>query len=170
MQDTRAAIPERVSLAAFLANLDSEAAAHVKTAAAAMDELERRAQPVRGIEQRLAPVFIASAVAFVVGLILFFAGKNALFGVFSWIDNLGITFLLGALPVLGFYYAFRVRWRTRADTRSFELNQSHFIPHGGIYFAAADPSDTPSVVLIDPDQGWKPKPSKYDKLKPGWMW
>ena len=170
MNATAATAPRRVTLDEFLRSLDSEAAAHVKTAAAAIDELERRAQPVRGIERRLAPVLLASTVAFVLGLILFFAGKNALFGLFSWIDNLGVTLLLGALPMLGFYYAFRVRWRTRADTRSFELNQTHFIPHGGIYFAATDPAETPSVVLIDPNQGWKPKPSKYDKLKPGWMW
>ncbi|MGI9409491.1 MAG: hypothetical protein ACR2OV_05430 [Hyphomicrobiaceae bacterium] len=170
MSDTTAAGPRRVTLAEFLGSLDGEVAAHVKAAAAAIDDLERRAQPVRGIERRLAPVLFASAIAFVLGLTLFFAGKNALFGSFSWIDNLGITLLLGGLPILGFYYAFRVRWRTRADTRSFELNQTHFIPHGGIYFAATNPSETASVVLIDPTQGWKPKPSKYDKLKPGWMW
>ena len=166
-----AAAPRRISLAEFLASLDAEAAGHVKAAAEAMDELERRAQPVRGIERRLAPVFFASAISFVVGLILFFAGKNALFGLVQ-LDRQPrrVTLLLGALPLLGFYYAFRVRWRTRADTRSFELNQTHFIPHGGIYFAATDPSENASVVLIDPNQGWKPKPSKYDKLKPGWMW
>lgn len=170
MSNDRHPEPQRVALAQFLAGLGREDAGRAQAAAETIDDLEARANPVRGIERRLAPIFYASSIAFVLGMILFFFGRDSLFGLFGWVDNLGITMLLGALPVLGFYYAFRVRSRTRADSHSFELNQKYFLPHGGIYFAAAGPGENACVVLVDPEQGWRPVPSKYDKLKPGPIW
>ena len=170
MTNGPAAEPNRESLTAFLARLDTEESAHARAAAEAIDELEKRTFPVRGIERQLLPYFCAAAVAFVVGLILFFAGKDSFFGLFKEMDNLGITLLLIWLPILICYYAFRVRWRTRADARAFELNQRYFLPHGGIYFPSSAPGEQACVIRIDPKQGWKPRPSKYDNVRPGAIW
>ena len=173
MSDVRepdVAEPKRVTLPEFLGGLNGDAAEEAQAAADEIDELENRAKKVKGIERQLEPVFYCAILAFVVGACRFVGGEDFMFGLLGWIDGLGISFLLGALPALGFYYAFRVRWRTRADARSFELNQSHFMPHGGIYFPASEPGEKSSVVLIDQSAGYKPKPSKYDKVKPGWMW
>ncbi len=162
--------PKRVALSEFLDGLDSDAAEAAQTAADEIDALENRAKKVNGIERQLEPVFYLAVLAFIVGACRFVGGEDFMFGLLGWIDGLGISLLLGALPALGFYYAFKVRWRTRADAKSFELNQSHFMPHGGIYFPATEPEDNASVVLIDQSAGYKPRPSKYDKVKPGWMW
>ena len=167
MNKTATNEPERIPLPAFLARLSDEDAGHARVAAETMDELESRAFPLRGVEQRLAPYFYVACVAFVLGLLIFIGGDNFFFGLFSWIDSLGVTLLLSGLPLLGFYYAFRVRNRTQADASAFELNQKHFMPHNAIYFPAGGPGEQPWVILIDPDTGYKPKPTKYDKVKPG---
>lgn len=165
MSKTARPEPERISLATFLSRLGTDESSHAKAAAEAIDELEERSNPVRGIEQQLKPLFIASALAFVFGLALFVIGRNAFQGVFTNIHSLAVTVLLGALPTLFTYYAFRVRNRSRADAQSFDLNQKYFIPHGGIYFPASGPDQSACVVLIDPSQGWKPKAGKYDHIK-----
>lgn len=170
MSKERKSGPRRETLDDFVARLGTEDGAHARAAAEAIDELETRAHPVRGIERRLLPYFGVAVVAFIIGLILFFSGKDSFFGVLKEMDNLGITLLLSGLPALVCYYAFRVRWRTRADARSFALNQKHFIPHGGIYFPAAEPGERAWVVQVDASQGWQPRPSKYDNIKPGPIW
>ncbi len=170
MSDKAKTQPERVTLAAFLERLDGEKAGELQAAAEEMDALESRARGVRGIERRLEPLFYVAVLAFVVGFARFAGGKEVFFGLLGWLDGLAIALLLAAIPALGFYYALRVRWRTRADKRSFELNQLHFMPHGGIYFPASEVEEGSWVVLIDDAQGWKPRPSKYDHVKPGWMW
>ena len=159
--------PQRVTLAGFLDKLGNEDASQAKAAAEAIDELERQAYPVRGIEQQLMPLFGITGVAFVLGLIVFILGALGTLSSLSGFYRLATPLLLGALPTLAVYYAFRVRKRSRADARSFDLNQKHFIPHGGIYFPPPGPGEPAWVVLIDQSQGWKPKPSKYDHIKPG---
>ena len=159
--------PQRIPLPVFLARLTDEEAGHARVAAEKMDDLESRAFPVRGIEQRLAPYFYVACVAFVLGLLVFIFGDKFFFGLFSWVDNLGVTFLLSGLPVLGFFYAFQVRSRTQADAQAFQLNQKHFMPHSAIYFPVGGPGEQSWVVMIDKDAGYKPKPSKYDHVKPG---
>ncbi|MEM9357005.1 MAG: hypothetical protein AAGB04_12405 [Pseudomonadota bacterium] len=159
--------PERIPLPVFLARLSNEEAGHARVAAETMDDLEARTYHLRGIEQRLAPYFYVACIAFVLGLLIFIIGNDFFFGLFSWVDNLGVTILLSGLPVLGFCYAFRVRSRTHADARAFELNQKHFMPHSAIYFPAGGPAEQSWVILIDQDAGYKPKPSKYDHVKPG---
>ena len=166
MPKTTKTTPPRVPLSSFLTQLGSEEAGHAKAAAEAIDELERHANVVRGIERQLLPYFAGSAVAFIVGLIFFWFGREQAYGLFEGVYRLASMLLLGALPALFLYYAIRVRKRSRADARSFDLNQQYFIPHGGIYFPASGPSERACVVLIDPSQGWKPKPSKYDHIKP----
>ncbi len=167
MNKTAKSDTQRIPLPAFLARLNDEDAGHARVAAETMDELESRAFPLRGIEQRLAPFFYVACIAFILGLLIFILGDEFLFGLLSWVDNLGVTFLLSGLPMLGFYYAFSVRGRTQADARAFELNQKHFMPHGGIYFPAGGPGEQPWVIMIDAGAGYKPKPSKYDHIKPG---
>ena len=159
--------PQRITLAGFLDQLGNEEARQAKAAAEAIDELERLAYPVRGIEQQLLPMFGITAVAFVLGLIVFTIGALGWLSPLSDFYRVVTPLLLGALPTLTIYYAFRVRKRSRADARSFDLNQKYFIPHGGIYFPPPGPSDPAWVVLIDQSQGWKPPPSKYDHIKPG---
>ena len=165
MSETAQTTPHRIPLATFLDGLSAEDAGHAKAAAQTIDELETRSHSVRGIEQQLLPLFIASLVAFVAGIALFLVGQDALFGLITPVHRAAVTVLLGALPTLAVYYAFRVRKRSRADVRAFDLNQQYFLPHGGIYFPASDTGERAWVVLIDQSQGWKPKPSKYDHIK-----
>ena len=68
--------PQRIPLPVFLARLTDEEAGHARVAAEKMDDLESRAFPVRGIEQRLAPYFYVACVAFVLGLLVFIFGRS----------------------------------------------------------------------------------------------
>ncbi|MGI9522405.1 MAG: hypothetical protein ACR2PG_12230 [Hyphomicrobiaceae bacterium] len=161
--------PRRVTLDAFLVSIPDTDTEPLRIAAAKIDDLEVRAQPVRGIERRLAPWFAISAVAFVVGLTLFTIGTQWEFAPRVWINDLAITILLGFLPLLCVYYAFCVRGRSRADAEAFDLNQKYFAPHGCIYFAR-DCDEASCVVIVDPDRAWRPRASKFDHVKPGMIW
>lgn len=164
------AVQNRVPLEEFLANLPGTDAAMLRTEAARIDEFERYALPVRGIEQRLWLPFLVSAAMFVCGLILFIFDNRNLSFTFGWLGDVTLIVLLGALPALAAYYAFRIRWRTKADKLAYEINARHFAPRGAIYFAPTEPGEQPIVVIVDADRAYKPRPTKNDKLKPGWIW
>ena len=102
----------------FLDTLGNEEASQAKAAAEAIDEFERLAYPVRGIEQRLLPMFGITGVAFVLGLFVFTIGALGWLSPLSDFYRVATPLLLGALPTLAVYYAFRVRKRSRADARS----------------------------------------------------
>ncbi|HUS95430.1 MAG TPA: hypothetical protein VMX97_01685 [Hyphomicrobiaceae bacterium] len=160
----------RVKLESFLAGLPEEDASGLRAIASRMDEFERHALPVRGIERELRIPFLIAVVLFAIGLFLIFSGGWILVQARRTIGEPGLAALLGALPGLAAYYAYRVRWRTRADTQNFDLNREHFLPRGAIYFPATDAQGEAWIVRVAPDSGYKPKPSKNDKLKPGWIW
>lgn len=164
------AASDRVPLATFLATLPADVAARLKAQAERIDALERQVVGVRGIESQLKLPFFISVAMFGFGLVAFFTSGRDLTLVRSLIGEIGLCLLLGALPVLAIYYAFRVRHRTRADKAAFEANRSHFMPHGAIYFPAAEPGQTPVVVLVDPGKAYQAKPTKNDKVKAGWIW
>jgi hypothetical protein len=170
MTELTTAASERVPLATFLATLPTDVAAQLKAQAERIDALERQVVGVRGIENQLKVPFFVSVAMFAVGLVAFFASGRDLTLVRTLIGEVGLCLLLGALPVLAIYYTFKVRHRTRADQAAFEANRNHFMPHGAIYFPAAEPGRTPIVVLVDPDKAYQAKPSKNDKVKAGWIW
>jgi cbb3-type cytochrome oxidase subunit 3 len=170
MTENATAAPDRIALDRFLATLPPEAAAELRAEAERIDALERQVMPVRGIERRLKVPFYVSAAMFVIGLVVFLASGRDLETVRALIGEIGLCLLLGALPALAIYYAYRVRWRTRADRAAFEANRDHFMPHGVIYFPAPDKNQTPVVIPVDVAKAYRPKPTKNDKLKPGWIW
>ncbi|MCB1511231.1 MAG: hypothetical protein KDJ36_10040 [Hyphomicrobiaceae bacterium] len=161
---------QRIGLEEFLARLPAGEAAELRVEAARIDGFERYALPVRGIEQRLWRPFLATSVMFACGLILFVADNRHLTFTFGWLGDVTLIVLLGALPALAAYYAYRIRWRTKADKFAFDINAKHFAPRGAIYFPAAEPDATPVVVIVDAERAYKPTPTKNDKLKPGWIW
>lgn len=161
---------ERIDLDLFLANLPGAEAGQLRAEAARIDELERYAMPVRGIEQTLRWPFIIAVVMFLAGLALFIVDNRHLEISRVWIGDIGLCVLLGALPVLTIYYAFKVRWRTRADKLAFDINKRHFLPHGALYFPASGTTEKPAVVIVDETLAYRPKPTKNDKLRPGAIW
>lgn len=161
---------EPLDLDTFLAGLPVEAAQELRAQAARIDELERYALPVRGIEERLKVPFLITCVMFVTGLAVFLSGSSHLKFVWDLIGPNGLMILLGALPALAAYYAFRVRWRTKADKIAFEMNRDHFLPKGVIYFPPPEPGGRATIVPVDAEKAYRPKPSKYDKVRPGQLW
>jgi hypothetical protein len=159
-----------LELDAFLSGLPPEVAQELRVQAARIDELEGYALPVRGIEARLKTPFLVATAMFIAGLILFLSGGSFLGAVRDLLGRTGLTILLGALPGLAAYYAFRVRWRTKADKIAFDVNRDHFLPQGVIYFPPSEPGEKATIVPVDTEKAYKPTPSKYDKVKPGPLW
>lgn len=121
---------EKISLSDFAVRLPAEEAADARAAAAKIDDLARVGHAVEGIEQRFKPFFILGGVCMLVGLTLFFTP--------GLLNRWTLVGLLSVLPVVAVAYAWRVRDRTAADNQINELNKSHFLPHGGLYFPAGD--------------------------------
>ena len=139
--------PETLTLEAFLAGLEPEDAARARVAAARIDALEREIGPPGWIERNLMRLALAALVLFVLGV-------GGLIGVLGWVRAMfglgGVTLMVAAFPALMLAYLWSVRGRTRADHEKMTLNEGHFLPHGGIYFGAANEGG--KVVRID----WKP--------------
>jgi len=143
-------VSEALTLEAFLAGLPDEDAAAARVAAARIDALERGDGPPGWIERNLAALAVVALVLFVIGV-------GGLFGVFGWgraIFGLGgVTLMVAAFPALMLAYLLSVRGRTGGDYEKMDLNEKHFLPHGGYYFGAADGLGT--VARAHPKSGEK---------------
>ncbi len=138
---------ETLNLEEFLAGLAEEERAQARAAAARIDALEREIVPPGWIERNLMRLALAA-------LVLFALGVGGLIGVLGWVRAMfglgGVTLMVAGFPALMLAYVWAVRGRTRADYEKMTLNEKHFLPHGGIYFGAANEGG--KVVRID----WKP--------------
>ena len=151
---------ETVPLEVFLAELDPEAATAARTAAARMDALERQVGPPSWLERNLISLGL-------IALALFVAGAGALIGILPWLRSViglgGITALVMLFPGLMVAYLVSVRGRTAIDNEKMALNDRHFIPHGGFYFAAPRDGGTAMVVRVDRPE--KHEPTLRDKVQ-----
>lgn len=131
---------ERVDLDQFLERLDDRTAAETRVAAARIDVLAREGHAVQGIESRFLPLLAGSGLLFVIGIVLFLMPGTA--------PRVVTLACLAALPAVAATYGFHVIGRTRADVEAEDLNRTHFLPHGGLYFAAGE--RPAAVVLVEP--------------------
>ncbi len=161
---------KRIALDEFLAGLPQERAEKAREAARRMLDNERTSARLRGIEAELKPFFIAAVVSFVIGLVilLFFSQPG------GFLDRVSggwplLAAALGFLPAVLAYYAFRIRGRSAVDQENYELNKTHFLPNGAIYFPSDRAGETQMVTLVEVDETAGAR-SKYDKLKPGAIW
>jgi hypothetical protein len=138
---------ENLDLEEFLAGLAAEDAAAARVAAARIDALELEIGPPGWIERNLMRLALAA-------LALFVFGVGGLIGVLGWVRAVfglgGVTLMVAGFPALMLAYLWSVRGRTSADHEKMALNERHFLPHGGLYFGAAD--GLGKVVRVD----WKP--------------
>ncbi len=141
---------ETLGLEDFLAGLGPEDAARARAAAARIDALEREVGPPGWIERHLMRLALAALVLFVLGV-------GGLIGVFGWVRAGfglgGVTLMVAAFPALMLAYLWSVRGRTGADYDKMELNEKHFLPHGGYYFGAS--AGVGTVVRAQPKSGEK---------------
>ena len=141
---------ETLTLEAFLAGLAEEDAARARVAAARIDALEREVGPPGWIERNLMRLALAA-------LVLFLLGVGGLIGVLGWVRAVfglgGVTLMVAAFPALMLAYLWSVRRRTGADYDKMELNEKHFLPHGGYYFGAS--AGVGTVVRAQPKSGEK---------------
>ncbi|MFQ5567715.1 MAG: hypothetical protein ACE5EU_15290, partial [Paracoccaceae bacterium] len=112
--------------------------------------LERGIGPPGWIERHLAPLAVAA-------LVLFGLGVAGLIGVPGWLRAVfglgGVMLMVAAVPALVLAYMWSVRGRTRVDHEKMDLNEKHFLPHGGFYFGA--PNGGGKVVRAPPKSGEK---------------
>ena len=142
---------ERVGLDAFVAALPEADAAAVRAAAAQIDALEREVGPPGWIERNLIPLAGFTFAMLVVGVVALVSNAG---GLRDTLGPGGLTLLLAAFPALIFAYLLAVRERTRLDKEKMALNETHFLPRGGIYFGSR--GGTGEVVRIS--RPVKPQP------------
>ncbi len=143
---------ESIDLEAFLAVLPDAEAAAARAAAARIDALEKSIGPPGWIERNLIPLAV-------IALALFVLGVAGLLGSFDWgraaFGLGGVTLMVSVFPILVVAYLWSVRGRTEVDQEKMDLNDRHFLPHGGLYFGA---SDGDGKVL----QVYRPEPDEPD--------
>lgn len=135
---------ETVPLEAFLTELPDEAAAEARAAAARIDALERQVGPPGWLERHLFRLAGGALVAFAIGLGLLLGRAAGHAG----LPGAGVIVpLLGAPPGLALAYLWSVRGRARLDRAKMDLNEAHFLPHGGLYFGGEGGEDGGDRVL-----------------------
>lgn len=157
-----------IALDAFLDRLDPQSAAEARAAAGRMDELERVAQGLEGVERTYLPWTIAAVALFIASGVLLLSDSNMFRGAQEFLGPVGLAGMAAALPVLGIVYTLQVRGRTSADAEKFRLNRDAFVPHGGIYFPAPG-GDAGTVYLTDPNKKDAPE-RKKDDIRAGRIW
>lgn len=155
---------ERIPLQVFLAELPEIEAAEARVAAAKIDALARTGQAMVGVERRFLPWALLGAGSFVLGIWLFLSGLG-------W----PALACFSVLPVVATLYWRHVQPRTEADREADRLNRSHFLPHGGLYFAEGEMPGCVVRVSWSPPEPEPPlsqaprDPRKRDVL-PGRIW
>lgn len=157
-----------IALDSFLGRLDPPTAAEARAAAGRMDELERVAQNLEGVERTYLPWAIAAVALFIASGVLLLSDSSMFRDAQVFLGPVGLAGMAAALPILGIVYTFQVRGRTKADSEKFTLNREAFAPHGGIYFPAPD-GGVGTVYLTDPNKKSAPK-DKRDDIRAGRIW
>ncbi|MEM9062003.1 MAG: hypothetical protein AAGD13_16195 [Pseudomonadota bacterium] len=124
---------------------------YLRGVARKIDALSAQAARFDGIERKFIPWAIGAGVLFLLGMALLMV--PGLFGNTVRSLSMGpILLCFTALPVLGGVYAARVMPRTKADAEIEALNREHFLPLGGVYFAAGERPACVVQVNLQPDQ------------------
>lgn len=136
---------ETIPLEAFLAELPEPEAEETRKAARQIDMLEREIGAPGWLERNLMILGLGTLLLFTAGVVLLILRAAGLIGFIGF----GLVVpLLAAFPALVLAYLWSVRGRTRVDREKMELNDRHFLPHGGAYFAARD--GTRRVMRVEP--------------------
>ena len=118
----------------------------LRSIAGKIDRLSERAETFGGIEAHYAPLARVAAVLFILGLVLLVF--PSLFKGLPVLSSKWTTLIcLAAFPAVAIHYAWRALPRSRLDAEIEDLNREHFLPLGGVYFAASD--EPAGVVLVD---------------------
>lgn len=147
---------QTIPLEAFLAVLPPDEAAQARASAARIDALERQIGPPGWLEQHLMGLGLGALVLFTLGVLLL-AGRAV--GLVGAIGSGAVVPMLAAFPALVLAYVWSVRGRTRLDREKMDLNERHFMPHGGIYFGAR--GGTRTVMRVERSE--KPEPTLRDR-------
>ena len=126
---------ETIPLEAFLAELPEPEAEEARVAARQIDALEREIGAPGWLERHLVGLGLGTLLLFTAGVVLLVLRATGLVG-FAGLEL--VVPLLAAFPALVLAYLWSVRGRTRLDREKMELNDRHFLPHGGAYFGARD--------------------------------
>lgn len=135
-----------------------------------IDRLSEQADAFGAIESGYVPLARLSAGLFVLGMVLlifpgWFIGVPVLSSIWTTLA------CLAALPVLALHYAWRALPRSRLDAEIEALNRDHFLPLGGIYFAAgAEPAGVVLVDWQDAEEPEGPKDPRKAKHRIGPLW
>ena len=158
---------EKIDLQQFLEGLAEPARAEARAAAGKIEELDRTAQQVAEIERRFLPWAVGAALAFVIGAVLVFSDGDTFRQARDLLGFVPLAAMLAAFPIVAIAYGLKVRYRTRADREVWQLNQTYFVPHGGIYFPPGEAKG--GVYLTGPIEK-QAKDWRDDKYRAGRIW
>lgn len=160
---------QKISLDAFLQTLPDSDAAEARAAAARMDEFERVARRVAEPDKRFLAGMGLAAVLFVIAAALLMSGGDFFDNARGTLGIIGVIVMAALLPALIVSYTVRMRERTRADRQCFELNQTYFMPHGGVYFPGEEEGGSWVFVPDHDSKAWR-QPGQAEAIKARWYW
>lgn len=136
-----------------------------------IDGLADQAERFGDIEKRFVGLALGSGVLFFVGLVLLIFPRTFLDVPFlssMWV----IIGCMAAFPAVAVSYAYQAMPRSRLDAEIEELNQRHFVPLGGVYFAAVQmPAGVIRVNYTPPEEETSAvKDPRKEKNRIGPLW
>jgi hypothetical protein len=158
-----------VDLETFLESLPTEAAAKARAAAARIDELERAALRIGKSDRRYVVLFAGAVALALVAAVMALGGYDLFRTATGDYGDLAVLVMAGIFPLLVLIYGLRMRERTRIDREKFEIIETYFLPHDGIYFPPG-PGRRKGMVSISPGaSAWrKPDTENVKKAKMYW--
>jgi heme/copper-type cytochrome/quinol oxidase subunit 4 len=159
---------QTIDLETFLESLPTEAAANARAAAARIDELEHAAQRIGKSDRQYVIAFTVSVVLALIATYMALGGYSLFTGGYGKLGDLLVLAMAGAFPVMIFIYSLRMRERTKLDQKKFDLIETYFMPHDGIYFPPSPGRET-GTVSISP-KGSLRKPNTNDIKKARMYW
>lgn len=158
---------QTMDLETFLSSLPTEAAANARAAAARIDELEHAAQRIGKSDRQYVIAFTIAGILALVATYMALGGYRLYSGGHGQLDDLVILVMAGAFPAMIFIYSLRMRERTKLDQKKFDLIETYFMPHDGIYFPPGPGRETGTISINT--LGSLRKPNTKD-VKKAWMY
>ncbi len=159
---------QTMDLETFLESLPTEAAANARAAAARIDELEHAAQRIGESDRHYVIAFTVAGVLALVATFMALGGYSLYSGGHGQLDDLVVLVMAGAFPTMILVYSLRMRERTRLDQKKFDLIETYFMPHDGIYFPPGPGRETGTISISPKDSLRKPNIKDVKKARMYW--
>ncbi len=159
---------QNIDLETFLESLPTVAAANARAAAARIDELEHAAQRIGKSDRQYVIAFAVAGVLTLAAAVMALGGYEMFSGGLAALDDWAILAMASAFPLMVLIYSLRMRERTKLDQEKFEIIETYFMPHNGIYFPPGPGRETGTISIYPEGSLRKPDENEIKKARAYW--